>query len=157
MTMLRKTIKRTSILWISMSAFFLMSATAFAGPSSVDETTMKDVKQEMKEAASAIKNYSATQRDEALKAAKLTLDKLDAEIERMENALDKKSEKMNHQARKKARSTLQTLRKQRNEVAEWYGSMKHSTEEAWQDIKTGFLKSYQILQHSFDKAADEYK
>lgn len=145
-----------SILWIIVSAFYLMSPIAFAQPSSEDKTTVHDVKQEMRETADAIKNYSAAQRDEAVKAAKLALNKLDTEIERMENTLDKKYEKMDREARKKARSTLQALRKQRNEVSEWYGSMKHSTEDAWQDIKTGFLKSYQVLQDSFDKAEDEY-
>lgn len=145
-----------NILWLIVSAFYLISPVVFAQPPAVDKTTMHDVKQEMKEAAGAIKNYSVAQRDEAVKAAKSTLNKLDTEIERMETTLDKNAENMDREARKKARATLQTLRRQRNEVAEWYGSMKHSTGDAWQDIKTGFLKSYHVLQESFNQAQEEY-
>jgi chromosome segregation ATPase len=146
-----------NILWVIMSAFYLMSPVVFAEQSSVEKTTMHDVKQEMKEAANAIKNYSIAQRDEAVKAAKSTLDNLDAEIERLEDRLDEKTDRMDQATRQKARATLKTLRKERNKVAEWYGSMQHSSAGAWQEIKTGFLKSYQTLQESFDKAQQEFQ
>jgi len=129
---------------------------SFAGQSPHDETTMQDVKQEMREAAKTIKNYSVSQRDEAVKQVKTTLDKIDAHIDRLEDRLDNKAAQMDQAARKKARSTLRVLRKQRNEVAEWYGSMQHSSSEAWQDIKTGFLKSYGVLSGAFDKAQAEF-
>jgi hypothetical protein len=48
------------------------------------------------------------------------------------------------------------LRKQRNEVAEWYGGLKHSASNAWEDVKKGFLKSYQALRDTFDKAHSEF-
>jgi hypothetical protein len=63
---------------------------------------------------------------------------------------------MDQSAREKAMATLSTLRKQRNEVAEWYGGLKHSASNAWEDVKKGFLKSYQELQDTFDKAHSEF-
>ncbi len=121
-----------------------------------NKATIQDIKQEMKETAIAIKSYSAAQRDVAVKKAKATLTRLDARIERMQERLDDKTNKMDQSAREKGRATLRALRKQRNEVAEWYGSMKHSSSEAWQDMKSGFLKSYQVLQDAFSKAQDEF-
>ncbi len=146
-----KTQKFVTPLLIAITTY-LFSLHAFAA----DTATMQDVKQEMKQAASTIKNYSVAQRDEAVKIAKDTLNKLDVEIDRMENKLDNNSEKMSQMVRKKTRSTLQTLRRQRNEVAEWYGSMKHSSSDAWQEVKTGFLKSYNTLQEYFSRAENEY-
>lgn len=145
-----------SILWVIVSLFYLMTPVVFAQPTAADKTTMHDVKQEMKEATSAIKSYSVAQRDEAVKVAKSTLDSLDAEIEHLEARLDEKADSLDQAARQRARATLKTLRKQRNKVAEWYGSMQHSSAGAWQEIKTGFLKSYQTLQQSFDKAQQEF-
>jgi len=145
-----------NILWIIVSAFYLLSSVVFAQSSSVNKTTMKDVKQEMGEAAKAIKNYSIEQREEAVKQVKLTLDNLDAHIERLEDRLDENADRMDQAARQKARATLKTLRKKRNKVAQWYGSMQHSSAGAWQEIKTGFLKSYKVLQESFDKAQQEF-
>jgi hypothetical protein len=63
---------------------------------------------------------------------------------------------MDQAARQKARATLEAIRKQRNDLSEWYGSMQHSTSEAWLEIKSGFLKSFDVLQQSFDKAQEEF-
>lgn len=146
-----KTLKFITPSLIAIAAY-LFNPYAFAD----DAATIQDVKREMKEAASTIKNYSVAQRDEAVKIAKDTLNKLDIEIDRMEQKLDDNADKMSQSARKKTRSTLQTLRRQRNKVAEWYGSMKHSSGDAWQEVKTGFLKSYSTLQEYFNKAENEY-
>lgn len=153
---MRKQKLRHTILWGILSAFYIVSPVAFAAPSSADETTMQDVRQEMQEAARAIKNYSVSQRDEAVKQVKSTLDKIDTQVDRLQERLDSKTAQMDQAARKKARATLRALRKQRNEVAKWYGSMQHGSSEAWQDIKAGFLKSYKVLQESFDKAQKEF-
>lgn len=146
----------SSILWVMAGAFYLMTPVVFAQPPSVDKTTMADVKQEMSDAARAIKNYSIDRREEAVKEIKSTLDNLDAHIERLESRLDEKADRMDQAARQKARATLKTLRKKRSEVAKWYDSMQHSSAGAWQEIKTGFLNSYKILQESFDKAQQEF-
>ncbi|MGA8282394.1 MAG: hypothetical protein WB853_15980 [Desulfobacterales bacterium] len=63
---------------------------------------------------------------------------------------------MDQSARTKARETLTALQKKRTEVAEWYGDLKHSSRNAWEDVKAGFLKSYHELCNAFDKAAKEF-
>jgi hypothetical protein len=50
------------------------------------------------------------------------LEKLDGQIESMENRIGKKWDQMDQAARRQARSTLAALRKQRNELAEWSGA-----------------------------------
>lgn len=85
------------------------------------------------------------------------MEKLDGQIESMENRIGKKWDQMDQAARRQARSTLAALRKQRNELAEWYGGLKYSSVAAWEHVKNGFLKSYESLAKIFGKAEGEFK
>jgi len=144
------------MIWMTILAVSL-TMTAFAGTASAeDNTSIEEVKQQMKEAAIAIKKYSVEQRDQAEKQVKASLNKLDAEIDRLQQRLDKKSDDMDQVAREKARTTLADIRKQRNQLSEWYGGMQHSTDKAWLEIKSGFVKSFNTLQQSFDKAQKNF-
>jgi hypothetical protein len=146
---------KASLVFIT-AIFFATGSVSFAAQTSTDETLKEDVKNKVTEAVQAIKKYSVNQRDEAVKKAKAALDDLDIRIDSMESQLDKKWDQMDQSARKKAMATLTMLRKQRNEVAEWYGGLKHGSSNAWEDVKKGFLKSYQELRDAFDKAHGEF-
>jgi BMFP domain-containing protein YqiC len=144
-----KTQRLTKAAIFFITAIFLaVGPVLFAAQTSAEET--KDIKEKVTEAAEAIKNYSFDQRDKAIAKAKAALADLDARIDRMESRLNKGWDQMDQSARKKAIATLTALRKQRNEVAEWYGALKHSSRNAWEDVKKGFMKSYQELREAFD-------
>ena len=149
-------LRKANLVFIT-AVFFAMASVSFAAQTSADKTTTNDVKTKVAAAAEAIKNYSVDQRDEALKKAKTVLDDLDDSIDRMQSQLDEKWDQMDQLARQKATTALTALRKQRNEIAEWYGGLKHSSSNAWEDVKEGFLKSYQALREAFDKAQSEFK
>ncbi len=117
-----------------------------------NKATAKDIAREADETGQAIKNYTVAQRDEAVKKAKAALDDLDGRVGRMERKLDGEWDRMDQAARRKARATLNALRRERNEVAEWYGGLKHGSAESWEQVKAGFVKSYQALKESFAKA-----
>jgi hypothetical protein len=121
------------------------------------KTTAKEVRQEMSDATEAIKGYTADKRDEAAAKAKAGLDALDARINALEARIDKNWEKMDKAAREKARNTLKELRKQRVEAAEWYGSLKNGTAEAWEQTKKGFSDAYTSLQRAWKKAERDYQ
>lgn len=122
-----------------------------------DKTTSKEVRQEMTDAAEAIKGYTADKRDEAAAKAKASLDALDVRINALEARIDKNWEKMDKAAREQARSTMKELRKQRVAVAEWYGSLKNGTAEAWEHTKKGFSDAYTSLQRAWKKAEGQYR
>jgi len=150
-----KKLRKANLVFIT-AVFFAMASISFAAQTSTDQTTTQEVKQKVAEAAEAIKNYSVAQRDEALKKAKTVLDDLDVRIDLMQSRLNEKWDQMVQVAREKAMDSLTTLRKQRNDIAEWYGGLKHSSSKAWGDVKEGFLKSYQALREAFDKAQSEF-
>ena len=141
-----------SVRVLALGALLAGSPLSSAAEASGNKATAKDIAREADETGQAIKNYTVAQRDEAVKKAKAALDDLDRRVGRMETKLDGEWDRMDQAARRKARATLNALRRERNEVAEWYGGLKHGSAESWEQVKAGFLKSYQALKESFAKA-----
>lgn len=103
-----------------------------------------------------MENYSADQRDEALKKVRATIKELDTLINDLEGRVEKKWDRMDQAARYKARATLKSLREKRNELAEWYGGIQHSSGNAWEHVKKGFLDSFEALSKAYEKATKEF-
>ncbi len=141
---------------LALGALLTVSPLSLAAETPASKTTAKDVSRKVDETGQAIKNYTLAQRDEAIKQAKAALDDLDTRISRMERKLDNEWDRMDQAARKKARATQKALRRERNEVAEWYGGLKHSSAESWEQVKAGFVKSYEVLKESFAKARKQF-
>ncbi|MEJ2586494.1 MAG: hypothetical protein P8165_02720 [Deltaproteobacteria bacterium] len=146
---------RTPIVFAVLALF--LTASIGSAKDSDQKTPLKQAQEEVAEAARAIKNYSVNQRDEAINKVKKSLDALDARIDRLQASIDKKWDRMSEASREKARATMKQLREQRNQVAEWYGGMKHSSARAWDQMKKGFSDAYQSLYDSWKKAADQFK
>jgi hypothetical protein len=127
-----------------------------AETSGAKTTTAKDVGRKVDETSQAIKSYTVEQRDEAIKKARAALRDVDRHIGRLERKLDDKWDQTDQAARKKGRATLNALRRQRNEAAEWLGGLEHSSAESWEEVKNGFVKSYETLGESFAKARKEF-
>lgn len=119
-------------------------------------TSLTEVKKETHELLQTIGSYTADKKDEAVQKAKVGLDKLDKRIDTLETKIDKNWDKMDKNARKKARENLRSLRKKRNYVAEWYGSMKNSSADAWDHMKKGFSDAYRALEEAWEKSEKEF-
>jgi len=123
---------------------------------SSDKTTAQEIQQKAAETTNAIKSYTLERRDEAAKKVEAKLNSLDARIEALEARIDRNWDKMDKAARERARSTLTALHKQRIRVAEWYGSLRNSSTEAWEHMKKEFSDAYHSLRSSWEKAEKEY-
>ncbi len=119
-------------------------------------TSIEEVKKETQDLLQTIGSYTADKRDEAVQKTKDGLNKLDKRIDALEARIDENWDKMNDAARKKARENLKALRKQRNQVAEWYGSMKTSSADAWDHMKKGFSDAYKSLEDAWEKSEKEF-
>lgn len=117
---------------------------------------LDQVKHEWGEAVEVLGNYSAAQRDAAVASAERTLTAMDQRIERLEARTRQQWGKLTQSAREARELTLRKLRAQRNQVAEWYGGMKHSSAGAWESVKQGFIDSYAVLSESFSAAREEF-
>ena len=136
-------------------AIFGLTSLCSAAPAS-DKTSLEDVKKESKDLIQTLKGYSAAQRDEAIIRIKVTLDDLDQRITALEATIDANWEKMDKTARENARLRLQELHKERTEVAEWYGSLKSSSAEAWEQTKRVFSDAYKDLNAAWEKSEIEF-
>ncbi|MDX9902213.1 MAG: hypothetical protein EOM50_23415 [Erysipelotrichia bacterium] len=138
-----------------LTALLGLSTIAFAdGHNST--ASIEDVKKETKELLQTINSYGSDKKDELLKKSKKSLEKLDSRIDELESKVDNNWDKMSKDARKEARTNLKELRKQRNELSEWYGSIKNSSTDAWEHVKKGFTDSYSALQNAWEKAQSEF-
>ncbi len=128
---------------------------SLAGSDSQATTSAEEVEEEVEEAMRAIRSFSAEQKDDAVARAQQAMKKLDAHIDRMEERTREEWSDLDRAARQKSRAALQRLKEQRNELAEWYGGMKHGSMKAWERVKEGFLKSYGELEQAFQEARKE--
>jgi predicted RNase H-like nuclease (RuvC/YqgF family) len=102
-----------------------------------------------------LKDLTIEQRAEAVEKAKSALEEMDTRINNLAAGIDRKWDRMDDAARKTAYHAMDTLRKERTEAAEWFGGLKHGGKEAWEEVKTGFLQSYDALRNTYAKADDE--
>lgn len=117
-------------------------------------TTADDVRAEVSEAMEAIAAYSEQERDKALTQAREALNRLDAEIERREQALRENWAEMSDAARETAQARLRDLRKARNRLGERYGALESGASSAWDELKTGFSDAWTAFSEAWS-AADE--
>ena len=150
---LTKTSRYTCLLLL-IAIFDLTSLCSAATLS--DKTSLEDVKKESKELIQTLKGYSAAQRDDAIARIKVTLDDLDQRITALEATIDANWEKMDKTARENARIRLQELHKERREVAEWYGSLKSTSAEAWEQTRKVFFDAYKNLNEAWEKSEEEF-
>ena len=135
-----------------LAALLAASPPSFAAEASGAKTTAKDISRKADDTARTVKNYTVQQRDEAIKSAKSALDDVDARLRSLDRKVDREWDKMDQAARKRARAAQAALRRERDDVAEWYGGLKHGSAESWEEVKDGFVKSYETLKASFAKA-----
>jgi hypothetical protein len=136
----------------AIAAQVVLSPLAIPAEPASAKLTAKDISRKADETARAVGKYTVQERDEAVKSAKTALDDLDARLHALDRKIDREWDQMDQAARRKARASQDALRKERGEVAEWYGGLKHSSAESWDEVKTGFVSSYEKLKSSFAKA-----
>lgn len=117
-------------------------------------TTADEVRAEISEAMDAIADYSEQERDQALAEAREALNRLDAEIERREQALRDNWADMSGPARETAQAQLQNLRAARNRLGERYGALETGASNAWGELKTGFSDAWSAFSDAW-RSADE--
>jgi len=124
---------------------------------STDKTSIEEVKKETQDLLQTLNAYTVEQKEEAIRKTKTALDNLDKRIDSLQARIDRNWDQMDKAARDKARSNLKALRKARTQVAEWSGSLKNSTVDAWENMKKGFSKAYKSLNDAWEKSVKEFR
>ena len=159
MNIMLKTVSRLSMLALAAFAVAapIPSLAQSAPRAAASEAPRKgDIKQDIGDSLDALKNYSAAQKDEAVKKAKAALDEIDARVSAIEGRIETHWNRMSRAGRQEAQATLKSLRRQRIELAQWYGGIEHSSTQAWDEVKRGFAESYRALSESLSKAKKKF-
>ena len=129
---------------------------AFALPAAAEDTdaltTADDVRTEISQAMEAIAAYSEQERDQALAGARAALTRLDAEIDRREEAMRETWADMSDATRETARARLRDLREARNRLSERYGALETGASGAWDELKTGFSDAWGVFSEAWSAA-----
>jgi len=144
----------------SLSLFLFLALWAMpplcSAATSSDKTSMEDVKKESKDLLQALQGYGAAQRDEATARINATLDHLDQRIVALEAKISSNNDKMDAAAREKSQANLTELRRERAEVAKWYGNLKSSSVDAWEQSKKVFSDAYKNFNDAWEKSEIEF-
>lgn len=144
-------------------AMVIAGAVALAAPPLVladgaheEATTLSFVKQETRDLLVSLKSYTAEQKDEAMAAIRAGLDKMDQRIDTLQAKVDQQWDSMDAAARASAHDSLAALKRQRVATAEWYGYLKDSSAESWDDLKTGFVDAYEEPGEAWSSALEAF-
>lgn len=146
---------RTVLLSAACVALTALQPVYATEPAKPKPPTSAEVRREINEAMDAISRYSAAKRDEALERASKALSDLDAQLEEREKRLRKDWSEMSERARQEAVETTNELKRHRNELAEWYGGMKHGSQKAWGEVRSGFSRAYAELKNAWERSGKD--
>lgn len=144
-----------------ISALFSVASVAPLWPqqsgSSTDgnPVTVEKVQSELSEAFAAISAYSVQERQEALDAARSSLERIDHEIDLLEHRARENWHGMTDAAQENTSQAMRTLRERRNRIGEIYGAMSHGTQAAWGELIYGFSRAWEELKTAWTEAAAE--
>lgn len=124
------------------SALLLTAPAALAETEGWRPTTSADVMAEISQTMDTIGEYSAQQRDRAITEAREGLNRLDAEIDLLDDRLRENWAEMSAEARAEGREWLRELRTARNALGERYGELKAGAGETWDDLQAGFADAW---------------
>jgi hypothetical protein len=127
------------------------------GEGVADSVELETVQEEWAEAVEALKGYSVNQREVAVEKAGEVLEDMDERIEVLQEQTVDEWESLSAETREARLEALRALVKQREELAEWYGGMKHSSAQAWGEVREGFIGAYGVLQDAWVDAAEEFE
>ncbi|WP_459939407.1 sll1863 family stress response protein [Desulfonatronum parangueonense] len=130
------------------------AAWADAGP---DEASFEDVRREMRELGDVLTKYGAEQRDKAVQQAQPALESLDQRLDNLERSIKSNWDEMSEAARERSLRAIQELRRQRIDLAEKYGSLKQSSEGAWEHLRKGFMDAYLVLNEAWANTVREFQ
>jgi len=146
-----------SMIILAVMLLLLNASACFAKTHEESTPSAKEVQKQTTETYKTIKIYTIDQRDEALATMNKQLESVDAKIDQMSQEVADRWQSMSKATREKSREMMRKLNNARQDVAEWYGGMQHSSTESWEEVKEGYADSYERLQQAFDSAQNDLR
>lgn len=141
---------------IALSGFvataLIVPGLMFTTPVMADETTYQEMSKQVDQAVNSVGDYTQTKRDQAARKIKGAMNKMDQEIDQLENQVRENWNDMTGTTREKTQVALKDLRQKRNQLGERYGELKSGTKESWSELKDGFNEAWTAFKSSWSEA-----
>jgi hypothetical protein len=143
---------------VALAVMWLPMVNAQQNPPVSDDSRTKaeDVEKEVDEAAEAIRSYTVERRNEAVARTSEAMAETDRRIDRLQDQTNERWSRMNEATRQRSQAAMADIRRRRGDAAEWVGGMRHSSTEAWSEVRAGFVKSYRDLAEAVRKAREQF-
>jgi hypothetical protein len=143
---------------VALALAWLPMASAQQNPPAGDDSRTKreEVEKEVEEAAEAIRNYTVERRNEAVARTSEAMAQTDRRIDRLQDQTNERWSRMSEATRQRSQAAMADIRRRRSDVAEWAGGMRHGSIEAWNEVRSGFVKSYRDLAEALRKAREQF-
>jgi len=127
------------------------AAFAVACKPSADQSTQQQldkVKQETKDTAQSMKDYTYAQKTEFVDAMQGQLTRLNHDLDELAARIEKSSDSVKAEAKPK----LQALRDQFAGLSQQLDGVKNASASTWDSVKNGFSKAYDASKDGFNQA-----
>lgn len=118
-----------------------------------DETSMGDVKTEMKEAVDTTKAYLSGERKDLVAGYEKRLNQISNQIEAFEGKMGSTAES----AKESYRARIDKLQSRYADVQKDLKEFKETSENAWQDLNEGLEEAFNELEKAVEDAQEEFK
>jgi CHASE3 domain sensor protein len=121
------------------------------------EADAEAVRKEVEEAAQTIGDYTLARRDEALERVETAVDRVDRRMARLREDWDQRLKRMSATAQARNDRTMSDIKRRRDDLDAKYDALRRSSDAAWNDAKTGFVRSYRELAEAMRNGRAEYE
>lgn len=114
-----------------------------------DHSTTDTLSDKTKVTIEEIRQYSVESKELAGEKAKEIMADIDKRIQILEDAIADTTNNMRDSMRDAKIKTIVKLKEQRQSLDTWYQKFRNSSKDAWEEIKQGFIRSYDSFQHTY--------
>ena len=114
-----------------------------------DATVVEVLSDKTKTTIEKIKQYSVDQKEIAREKAKEIIADIDNRIQALEDSTADKTNNMTDTMRDAKIKTIVKLKEKRHNLEDWYERFHNSSKDAWDELKQGFIRSYDSFQHTY--------
>ena len=125
----------------------------WSAPVPAQQTTAKDVGQQMAATGDAMKDYTVEKKNDAVAHAKKLGRDIDAKIKKFEAD----AAKSGAETKAAAQEMVKELKAKQAKMAQKTNDLSKATKASWDDTKKGFTDAYKDLAMTFDKAVASIK
>jgi TolA-binding protein len=143
--------RRYSLAATMMLAALLAAPVSWAQADRDDSLpAFSDVQQQAMELKQSVLTYSQQQRQDLIAETRSALNNFDRRIDNLRHSIDARSEDMSAAAERYADNMLNNLERQRQDLAQWFSSLRQDSDQAWDDVIYGFSSAYDEFYESWE-------